>query len=153
MHTVKRLSVCGVYTMCVSGPSPDELRQQQHMGNGSYAHTLTPGNTATPRADGRIHTPVCFQSRWLCPHRAVIGLHLDTPPLTRLHIAGEHNTDLWGRTVIGHLCHVEGQWVQTAPQTLRKSHTALDCHTLAGPGHHGSSGRDSRRLGQRKRGG
>lgn len=90
-----------LYTVCVSGSSPGGLRQQQRRGSGSTAHSLSPDNAARLRAAGRTHTPVCFLSRWLCPRRAVIGPHLDTPPLTKWHTAGEHSTDLWGQTVTG----------------------------------------------------
>lgn len=118
------LCVRVVYTMCVSGSSLDELQQQQHMESGSSAHSPSPGNAAMPRAGGRTHRPgqvrkkkksdktnqvlllisqlpaisqilpECILSLWLCPRRAVTDPHLDTPPLTRLHTAGGHSTDL-----------------------------------------------------------
>lgn len=100
-HTVRTLSVCVFYTMCVSDSSLDEFQQQLHKGSGSSAHSLSPGNVVTLRADGRTHTPVYFLSRWLCRRRAVIGPLHDTHLLTRQHTGGEHSTDLWGQTVIG----------------------------------------------------
>lgn len=49
--------LCVLNTMCVSVPSPDKLQQQQHRESGSSAHSLFPGNEATPRAGDRTHKP------------------------------------------------------------------------------------------------
>lgn len=101
VYTATSLQPNVLYTVGVFQPSSVALRLLLHRESGSSAHSLLCSTAGKLQVVGSKRTPVCFLNQWLCPRRATTDLRHNKPPLTRLHTAGEHSTDLWGQTAIG----------------------------------------------------